>query len=308
MNKNMTLEQSIEYMMKENVIHKPLDYTFRRTTESYPKSSHIVLELPGIFQKIETPTVFTQNGKSLQQDIVESALPDNKTLNRAAILNLEHMSYPLYPGKAEIFYLCKNSTVHKYDKPCFVYLITNIDYKSDEIIFKKDDDAFSIKIIYISQDKIDKTLNTISLKDYSKEEISEVDFIHLIHCLIFTTKKEAQRIVKKVAEIFVGIKKIKPQHHLDLFIALKTMIKYRFKDDKNKQRELLKMIAQTMTDKELEEITTFEYRYNKLEDELKVKDKFIEERDQLLEENGKLLQEKEKEIEELKAKLNGKVE
>ena len=73
------------------------------------------------------------------------------------------------------------------------------------------------------------------------------------------------------------------------------------------------MITEAMTDEELEKLSTFEYRYNKVKEELQVKDQFIEERDQLLEENKKTIEEhkktieeKDKEIEKLKALLRGK--
>lgn len=80
------------------------------------------------------------------------------------------------------------------------------------------------------------------------------------------------------------------------------------------------MITEAMTNEELEELSTFEYRYNKVKEELQVKDQFIEERDQLLEENKKTIEknektivekektieEKDKEIEKLKALLRGK--
>lgn len=319
MTRDRIIQENVKSMIEEKVNSKPFDFLFRKTSESYPKSNHIALELPGTFKKIEPPTVFTLNGRSLQQDLVESVFPDNKTLHHEATYNLEHMSYPINPEKTEVFYLCKNSTIKKHDKPCIIYMITNIDYKTDEMICKINSEAFSIKIIYISQERIDKILNTISKIDYSKEEISEVDFVRLIHCLIFAQKEQAQRVVKKVVEIFIGIKKIKFQHHIDLHQALKTMIKYHFKK-MSEQEELLKMITEAMTDEELEELSTFEYRYNKVKEELQVKDQFIEERDQLLEENKKTIEknektivekektieEKDKEIEKLKALLRGK--
>ena len=292
MTRNRIIQENVNSMIKEKVNSKPFDFLFRKTSESYPKSNHIALELPGIFKKIESPTVFTLNGRSLQQDLVESVFPDNRTLHHEATYNLEHMSYMINPEKIEVFYLCKNSTIKKHDKPCIIYMITNIDYKTNEIICKINGEAFSIKIIYISQEEIDKILNTISKIDYSKEEISEVDFVRLIHCLIFAQKEQAKRVVKKVIDLFLGIKRIKFQHHIDLHQALKTMIKYHFKN-MNEQKELLRMITEAMTDEELEELSTFEYRYNKVKEELQVKDQFIEERDQLLEE-------KDREIEKLK--------
>lgn len=129
---------------------KPYNFLFRRIQKSYPKSNHIVFELPGIFKNIESTNITTIDGKALQQDFVETALPDGVTLHQEVTYNLEHRSYLLKPDKIEVFYRSKNSTIKKHDKPCIIYMITNIDYKTDELICKINGEAFSIKIIYIS--------------------------------------------------------------------------------------------------------------------------------------------------------------
>ena len=199
------------------------------------------------------------------------------------------------------FHQSKNSTIKKHGTPCIVYLITNINYNTNKLTYNINNEVFSINIIYISQKKIDKILNTISSRDYSKEELSEVDMVRLIHCLIFANKKHSKGVVKKVAEIFVGIEKIKHQHHLDLHLALKTMIKYQFQDDIKKQKELLQMISGVMSDEELEELSTFNHRTKQYEIKLQEQEAFIEETEKAYE---KSLKEKDKEIEELKSKIN----
>ena len=306
-----TQQQYIDMILNEKHNRTPYDYLFRNTGESYPKSTHIALELPGIFKNTENTPIFTLNGRSLQQDLLESVMPDHDTLFEEATYDLEHMSYFIDPDKMEVFYQCKNSTIKKHGTPCIIYVITNINYKTKDIIHYINNEAFSIRIIYISQEKIDKILNTISSRDYSKEELSELDMVRLIHCLIFANKKHSKRVVKKVAEIFVGIKKIKHQHHLDLHLALKTMIKYQFQDDIKEQEVLLEMISGVMSDEELEELSTFDYRTKKYEIKIEERDAIIEEaektlkeKDRFIEETEKTLKEKDEEIEKLKFQLN----
>lgn len=290
------INQIIEDMIAEKTNTKPFDFLFRRTSESYPKSTHAALNLPGIFKRIETPNIYTINGKALQQDIVISAMPDGKHLHHDTIFDLEHMSYLLTPDKIEVLYHSKNSTIKKYDQPCILYLITNIDYKTDELICKINNEVFSIKIIYFNHQKITEIINTISKKDYSKQEISEVDFIKLVYCLIFANKSKAKNVIEKIIDIFTSIKKIKFQHRLDLHLALKTMIKYHY-NDKNEQRRLLTMITKTMTDEELERLPTIEYA---LEEKIPALEKTITEQEKIIAELQETITNKNKEISMLK--------
>lgn len=282
------VNEIIDSIMQEKTNTKPFDFLFRRTGEFHPQSNHIALGMPGTFKKIESPTVFTLNGRSPQQDLVESVLPDGIILHQEAIYNFEHMSYLMDPEKAEVFYQCKISTINKHDKPCILYLITNIDYKTDELIYKINGEAFSIKIIYISQDQIEETLNTISKIDYSKEELSEVDFVRLMHCLIFAQKKEARNVVKRVIKIFRSIKNIRQEYHIELHLGLTTMIKYHF-DEEKEIRELLKMISEVMTDEELRELSTFDNQLKRYEEKLQLKDEIIEKQGEIIEEMKKEL-------------------
>ena len=110
---------------------------------------------------------------------------------------------------------------------------------------------------------IDKNLNTISKKDYSNKEMSELDFIRLMHALIFSSKDKARENIGKVIDIFIS-SKMKHNHFIDLHLALKTMIKYHYSDE-NEIRRLLTMTTEFMSDEELEKISSIEYRLEKVE-------------------------------------------
>ena len=113
--------------------------------------------------------------------------------------------------------------------------------------------------------------------------MSELDFVRLMHAPIFSSKNKAKENIGKVIDIFIS-SKIKHNHFIDLHLALKTMIKYRYSDE-NEIRRLLTMITEFMSDEELEKISSIEYRLGKVEKENLEKDKTIA---QLQEENNRL--------------------
>ncbi|WP_298523560.1 hypothetical protein [uncultured Methanobrevibacter sp.] len=281
------IQEIVESMIAEKVNSKPFDFLFRRNSESYTKTTHEVLGLPGIFKQMETPNVFTINGKSLQQDLVESVLPDGKIIMQESTLNVEQQAYIITPAKVEHLYFYKIFNIGKHEKPCIPVIVTNIDYKTDEILYKINGEFFTIRIIYFSKEKIDIILNTLSEKDYSKEEMSEADFINLVHCIIFATKEHAKEVIEKIVKIFVSCEKIQDKHQMDLFLALKIMIKYRY-DDEKEIRRLLTMITQSVSEKQLEQVLGYEELIQKNKDsEIKLaeKDRIIAE---IKEENKKL--------------------
>ena len=139
-----------------------------------------------------------------------------------------------------------------------------------------------------------KILNTLSEKDYSKEEMSEADFINLVHCIIFATKEHAKEVIEKIVKIFVSCEKIQDKHQMDLFLALKIMIKYRY-DDENDTRRLLSMITQSVSEKQLDQVLGYEelvQKNNDSEIKLAQKDHELAEKDKIItqmkEENEKL--------------------
>ena len=244
------INQIVDAVIAEKNTKKPFDFLFRRNSETYPKTTHQVLGLPGIFKQVETPTVYTQDGRSLQQDYVESVLPDGKSILKESTVGVEQQSYLVDPDKSEIIFWYKLENIKKHEKPSIPVIVTNIDYKTDELICKINGEVFNIKVIYYSPERIDKILNTISAKDYSKEEMSEADFIKLVHCLIFATKEHAEDVIKRVVNIFASCEKIQDKHQMDLHLALRIMIKYRFKEEKELRR-LLTMITRAVNENKI---------------------------------------------------------
>lgn len=262
--------------------------------------------MPGIFLKDENPNVFTSDGRALEQDNVESVAPDGRYILQDSMLSIEHLSYVLTLNKIGILYFYKTSTTIKHQKPCIPVIVTNINYHTDELILKYNNDTFSVKVIYFSPEKVEKILNTLSKKDYSKEELSEFDFLNLVHCLIFAPKGKEKEVVERVANIFVTIEKAKQHHRLDLHLALKVMIRYHFKDI-NDQRRLLIMITMAMSDEELEKVPTYENIVRQI-DRLKIsnveKDNVIAEKDITIAEQGNALVEKDKAMDEMQSEIN----
>ena len=290
------IQKMVEYMIMEKVNKHPFDFLFRRNCENYPKTSHNVLGLPGIFKQKEGPNVYTLKGRSLQQDFVESVLPDGEQLTHEATLGLEQLANLLTPEKTEIIYLYKNFNIAKHEKPSIPIIVTNYDYKTDELVCKINGEFFTIKIIYFSPEKIEKTINSLCKKDYSKEEMSEADFLKLVHCIIFARKENAKDVIEKAVDIFVSCEKIQDNYQLDLHLALKIMIKYRYKD-KKEIRRLLTMITQAVSEKPLSELSHYEQVVEE-RNELKI---VLEQKDQKLIEKDNIITEKDRKIEEVEA-------
>jgi hypothetical protein len=251
------IKKIVDKMIAEKVNTKPYDFLFRRNSEAYPRTNHEVLGLPGIFKQIENPNVFTVDEKSLQQDLVESVLPDGEIIMQESTIGVEQQAYLITPEKTEAIYSYKHHNIKKHEKPSICVIVTNIDYKTDELLCKINSEFFTIKIIFYNQDRIDKILNTLSKKDYSTEEMSEADFLNLVHCIIFSVKDNAKETIEKIVKIFVSCEKIQDQHQLDLHLALKIMIKYRYNDEKEIRR-LLTMITRAVNEKQMERALDYE--------------------------------------------------
>lgn len=153
---------------------------------------------------------------------METVLPDHITLHQEIIYNFEHMPYLLRPDKWKCFIVPKTQASKNITSNAS-YMITHIDYKTNELTCKINGEAFSIKIIYIIPDMIDKNLSTISNKGYGNEEMSELDFVRLIHCLIFSRGDKAKEVIEKVIDIFIS-SKMKYNHFIDLHLTLNTII------------------------------------------------------------------------------------
>ena len=131
--------------------------------------------------------------------------------------------------------------------------------------------------------------------------MSEMDFLKLNHCIIF-----AKDIIEKSVNLFISIEKIKFEYQLVLFLALKMMIKYHFRDNFGKTKELLTMITKAVSDSMIEEMPLYQRTRQKLLDaqiQIVEKDKALAENELTIAENERIIAEKDEEIESLKAKI-----
>ena len=128
--------------------------------------------------------------------------------------------------------------------------------------------------------------------------------MYFAYIAIFTKQKET---MERLAYLFSQIDQMEPNLQLDLHQVLKKMIKFHFRDDKNKIRELLTMISESIFQKNLEGLTykeRTEIQMKEKDQKLEEKDQKLEEKDQKLEEKNKENQKLKKEIEKLKKQIN----
>ena len=295
------VERVVKELLDEEINKKPYDFWFRFVGEEYPETNHKFLNLPGIFKQIESTNVFTKEGKSLQMDLVESILPDGKNVKYAAITNMEHQARKLSPSKIEDIFFYSIFLIGKFKQPCYSYVITSVNHGVKEKIYEIDGHPLKIHFILFDEKRIYKILSTLNKIDYTKVNMSEMDFIRLNHCIIF-----AKDIIEKSVNLFISIEKIKFEYQLVLFLALKMMIKYHFRDNFGKTKELLTMITKAVSDSMIEEMPLYQRTRQKLLDaqiQIVEKDKALAENELTIAENERIIAEKDEEIESLKAKI-----
>ena len=175
--------------------------------------------------------------------------------------------------------------------------MTNIDPGKDEIFCKSHDQIFKLKVNVVTREKISKRLKILNNKIKNKKGLTQKEAMYFAYIAIFTKQKET---MERLSYLFSQIDQMEPNLQLDLHQVLKKMIKFHFRDDKNKIRELLTMISESIFQKNLEGLTYKE----RTEIQMKEKDQKLEEKDQKLEEKDKENQKLKKEIEKLKKQIN----
>ena len=252
------VEKIVDELMNEKMIDNPFDFLFRSSSNHLPKASHEVLELPGIFEQKLNSSIFSFTGRSLEADYIEKVLPDNEKLFNPAIIILDHMSYRLDSDKIDSSFEYKFSKIMNSKKLCYLFIVTNIKYNEDVLIKMSHYDHFSIRVILIDEEKIQKMLSMLTSKDYIKYKFTDKDLIRFVYCLIFSKKTFAKDIIKKLIDLFMSIENITHDYQLYLHFALKTMIKKQF-TDKKEIRRLLTMITKRMNPESIDEMPSINY-------------------------------------------------
>ena len=294
------VEKIVGELMLEDLTDKPFDFFFRSSSDYFPKASHEVLELPGIFEKKLNSSIFSFTGRSLQADYIEKVLPDNKVIFDPAIIIVDHMSYKLDVDKIDSSFEYKISKIMKSKNLCYLFIVTNIDY-NDEILIKMSHfDHFSIRVLVFDEKRIYKMLSMLIKKDYTKYVFSDVDLIRFVYCLIFSKKPFVKDVIHKLVELYVSIDNICSEYRIYLHSALKTMIKYHFTDEKEIRR-LLNMITKAVNSRDMDKIPislNYEETITELKTKLEESNDIIFERDTLITQKDYLIMEKDRALDE----------
>ena len=141
-------------------------------------------------------------------------------------------------------------------------------------------------------------------KDYNNQVLSNTDYIRFVYCLIFASKDFAKEVIEDLVYLFATIENISSTQQIDLFLAFKMIIKFRFGDDLKRKEELLEMVIKSVHESRHDELNGYEAKQKSIE-ELKMDyatlkaemDNVISEKDNLIFEKDKVISEKDEVIE-----------
>lgn len=106
------ISKIVDSLLEEKINSSPFDFLFRYNSRNYPKTTHNVLSLPGIFKQIEDMAVFVVGNGVLQMDYAESICPDGNMVMREAVNDVEHQTGILTDDKIRaIFNYCLYTSI-----------------------------------------------------------------------------------------------------------------------------------------------------------------------------------------------------
>ena len=301
--KRITLEKLVTQMIEESN-NNPRDFCFRYIVNTYPKAVHDAFDFPGEYVNNLKLDVYTEDGRNLEMDCAQLIMPKGEITCKSTI-NVEHQTYPIRE-KVESIYDYKLYLIHKTNIPSNSIVMTNIDPGKDEIFCKSHDQIFKLKVNVVTREKISKRLKILNNKIKNKKELTQKEAMYFAYIAIFTKQKET---MERLAYLFSQIDQMEPNLQLDLHQVLKKMIKFHFRDDINKIRELLTMISESIFQKNLEGLTykeRTEIQMKEKDQKLKEQSIKLEEKDEKLKEQGIKLEEKDQKLEEKDLKLKEK--
>jgi len=301
--KQITLEKLVTQMIEESN-NNPRDYCFRYIVNTYPKAVHDAFDFPGEYVNNLKLDVYTEDGRNLEMDCAQLIMPKGEITCKSTI-NVEHQTYPI-TEKVGSIYDYKLYLIHKTNIPSNSIVMTNIDPGKDEIFCKSHDQIFKLKVNVVTREKISKRLKILNNKIKNKKGLTQKEAMYFAYIAIFTKQKET---MERLAYLFSQIDQMEPNLQLDLHQVLKKMIKFHFRDDINKIRELLTMISESIFQKNLEGLTykeRTEIQMKEKDQKLKEQGIKLEEKDEKLKEQGIKLEEKDQKLEEKDLKLKEK--
>ncbi|WP_407379761.1 hypothetical protein [Methanobrevibacter sp.] len=296
MNRNDEIDKMVESIMRETT-NNPRDYCFNYIVSRYPKTSHETFGFPGKFIKSLDRIVYKEDGSKLELDIAELVEKDGFITQKSTI-NVEHQTTPIEYGKIDPIYDYKIHLIHENNLPSISIVITPIEQDEKMKCYTSKNNVFNVYHIVVREKDICEKLNILRNIDMNIE-ISESNAINFAYIALFVTGDIDKKILEEICNMFAQVK-MDSHHRLDTHHVLKIMIKEIFKDNKQKTKELLKMITKRLDEKEFCELT----REEQFKADIARKDEIIENREYMLakekEETRKKLAEKD---EETKKKL-----
>ena len=259
------INELVDLIMEEDVNPQTLDFLFRSNSRTHSETYHEVLDLPGNFEEVKDTMVFVIGGTAKQLDYFETVTKGG-IVKRDACVNAEQQKGKLKPSKVvDIFEYCLYSGFQE-NRLCYPVVVTDYDYGKEFEDYEVEGRSFRIYFRIYNREKIEKILNTLKSKDYNKYELTDSDYVQFLFCLIFANGEFAKEVIEEVVYQFATMEKIKFNHQMGLFLALKMIIKFRFGDDLKRKRELLVMIVKSVHGSKYEELEGYESEQVSLED------------------------------------------
>lgn len=293
-------EKLIDNMMKETN-HNPRDYCFRYIVSMYPKEVHDAFDFPGEYMDNLKVEVFTEDGRNLKMDCAQLVMPKGDITCKSTI-NVEHQTYPIHDEKVGTIYDYKLFLIHKTNIPSNSIVMTNKDLGKEIINCETHDQLFKLHVEVATKEKISKRLKILKDIEKSNLELPRKEAMYFAYISIFTDEKNAKEDMEEIAKIFSKIDKIESNLELHIHQVLKKMIKFHFRDDENKCRELIIMISESIFQKNLEGLTykeISEIRMDELNQQMKQKDKQMKE----IENENQQLKQQLKELKQQKKRM-----
>ena len=254
--KNMgEIKKQVDIMLEEDINLFPHDFVSTFNGESFPKTNHDVLEVPGEFKNLTTSRSHTGGGKHKYMDLLEEIEPDGTVVTKPSMGNIEYFTYSIDYDRLYDYDL---STVVKFQKRVFHVATVNYDPGVEEIITEVSGHPIKVHLRVFDEKRSWKVLNNLESKDYINEEMTEYDYMEFAHCIANATRPYDKSYLQNCVDFFTTIEKIDHNYRMNLHLSLKVMIKSAFKDDYEKTEELLTMITQALPYEIIKPISSYE--------------------------------------------------
>ena len=303
----ISLDEFVSQMMEEQN-HNPKDYCFRYMVDVYPRESHEILNFPGSYVNKIKRMVYTEDGRNLEMDCAQLIMPEGEITCKSTI-NVEHQSTLPSKNKIDTIYDYKIGLIHETNLPSNSIIITHINPGKDKIWKKSHDQVYYNHYIVIDDEDISKRLKRLTNIIENNNDLSITNALNFAVIAIFVEGKQKKKIMEKLVQLFTKIQ-IDSTLQINLHHILKKMIKKHFENDKNKCKEMLTMISESIFGTNYEGLTCKEIdelRIKEKEEEIEHYKQQIEQKDkqykQQIEQKDQEIEQKDQEIENLKKQL-----